>query len=311
MEFISGKTEFKLHNSAVTLGKFDGLHRGHQTLIKRIVELKKEGYQSVMFTFAYHPCNLLANKEIDLIYTENEKRLKLEESGLDVMISYPFTETTASMEPEQFIKEVLVDKIDAKVIVVGSDFHFGYQRKGNTEILEKLSKKYGYELITFDKIANKEQVIGSTLIRDEIKKGNMESVCELLGRPYSIIGEVLHGRKLGRTLGVPTTNLIPDEDKLLPPNGVYASITRIDDKVYEGVTNIGYKPTVGADPRVGVETFLFDFNQDVYGKIIEVELYQLQRGEEKYNSIEELKIQMEKDITITKEYFIKRNKELE
>ncbi|BCN31464.1 bifunctional riboflavin kinase/FAD synthetase [Anaeromicropila herbilytica] len=303
MKFISGTTDFKLHNSAVTLGKFDGLHKGHQILIHKIIELAGKGYQSVMFTFSYHPSNLFTNKEIGLIYTEMEKRHQLEKSGLDVMISYPFTKETASMEAEQFIKEVLIDKMDAKVIVVGSDYHFGYERKGNIELLEKLSEQYNYELIVFDKIESHNQVIGSTSIREEIKKGNMETVHELLGRPYSIIGEVLHGRKLGRTLGIPTTNLIPEEDKLLPPNGVYASKTIIDGKSYEGVTNIGYKPTVGADPRVGVETHMFDFNEDVYGKIIEVELYRLERGETKFQSIDELKAQMEKDIVFAKDYF--------
>lgn len=307
MEFISGKTDFQLHNSAVTLGKFDGLHKGHQKLIHKIVDLKKDGYTSVMFTFMFHPSTLFSNKEIDLIYTEEEKRIKLEQSGLDVMISYPFTNETASMEAEDFVKDVLVDRIDAKVIVVGDDFHFGHNRRGDVALLKELSKKYGYEVISYEKVNFHDEVVGSTSIRHEIEQGNMELANELLGRPYSIIGEVLHGRKIGRTLGVPTTNLIPSSDKLLPPNGVYASRTIIDGKSYEGVTSIGYKPTVGADKSRGVETFIFDYDADLYGKIIEVEIYGFERGEVKFDSLDELKEQMQKDIIFAKDYFNKNS----
>lgn len=303
MEYISGNKDFKLNNSAVTLGKFDGLHKGHQKLINKVVELNEAGYHSVMFTFMYHPCSIFAKNEINLIYTEKEKRLKLSESGLDYMISYPLTKETASMKPEDFIKDILIDKIGAKVIVVGSDFHFGHNRAGDVTLLKELSKKYDYELIVFEKIENNHEIIGSTLIREEILKGNIQLANELLGRPFSIIGEVIHGRKLGRTIGVPTTNLIPEEEKLLPPNGVYASKTILEGKEYEGVTNIGFKPTVGADPMRGVETYLFDFDRDIYGKIVEVQLFEMERGEEKYSSIDELKEQMQKDILYAKEFF--------
>lgn len=303
MEYITGRTDFKLHNSVVSLGKFDGIHRGHQLLLNKILEQKRKGYQAVMFTFMFHPNNLFSDKEIDTIYTEDEKRYLLEQSGLDVLVSYPFTEKTAFMEPESFIKDVLIDKLDAKMIVVGSDFCFGHNRKGNVAMLKEMSEIYGYELIVFDKIKLDEQVISSSFIRSEIMAGNMEKANSMLGKPFTIIGEVQHGRKIGRTLGFPTVNLIPPAHKLLPPNGVYASVTNINGKKYPGVTNVGFNPTVGTTPERRVETYIFDFDADLYGASIELSLYCLERSEVKFNSLEELKAQMQKDITFGREYF--------
>ncbi len=305
MEYITGRTDFKLHNSVVSLGKFDGIHRGHQLLLNRILEQKKLGYQAVMFTFMFHPDNLFSDKEIDTIYTEEEKRYFLEQSGLDVLVSYPFTEETAAMEPEDFIKDVLIEKLDARMIVVGSDFCFGHNRRGNVAMLKEMSHNYGYEIIAFDKIKSDGQVISSSYIRNEIMEGHMERANSMLGRPFTIIGEVQHGRKIGRTLGLPTVNLIPPPHKLLPPNGVYASVTGINGKKYPGITNIGFNPTVGITSERRVETYIFDFDADLYGTYIEVSLFSMERREVKFNSLEELKAQMQKDIAFGREYFLR------
>ena len=303
MEYIAGRTNFKVHNSVVSLGKFDGLHRGHQLLLNKILEQKEQGFKAVMFTFMFHPNNLFSDKEIELIYTEEEKRFLLEQSGLDVLVSYPFTVETAAMEPEDFIKDVLVAKLDAKKIVVGSDYCFGHNRRGNIDLLHSMAKIYGYELIVFDKLKVGEQVISSSYIRSEIAEGHIENANKLLGNPFTIIGEVQHGRKIGRTLGFPTTNLIPPSYKILPPNGVYASITKINGLEYPGVTNIGYNPTVGKTPERRVETFIFDYDSDLYGMIIKVALYAQERPEIKFDSLEELKVQMNKDIIFGRKYF--------
>lgn len=303
MEYITGKTDFQLKNSAVTLGKFDGLHLGHQLLINKILEQKSRGYQAVMFTFMLHPCNLFSDKEIELIYTEDEKKYLLEKSGLDVLVSYPFTKETASMEPDDFIKEVLINKLDAKMIVVGSDFRFGKERKGDTNLLRDRAPLYGYDLCVIDKMHSGNIEIGSSYIRNELKQGNMELVNELLGSPYSIMGPVLHGRKIGRTIGFPTINLIPSSTKSLPPDGVYASVTIINGEKYPGLTNIGLNPTVGETPEKRVETYIFDYDNDLYNAFVTVSLYAMERGEEKFNSIEELKEQMNKDIVYGREYF--------
>lgn len=303
MDYITEFTDFKLHNSVVTLGKFDGIHRGHQLLLNKVLEYKILGYLTVMFTFAYHPSNLFSDIEIDLIYTEEEKKHILERSGLDVLISYPFTEETASIEPEEFIKKILIGKLDAKIIVVGSDFRFGHKRRGDVALLRAMSKEYGYELIVFDKMELNHRVVSSTYIRSEIADGHIEEANKLLGNPFTIFGEVQHGRKIGRTLGFPTTNLITSHTKLLPPNGVYASKTIIDGIEYPGITNIGNNPTVGTTPERRVETYIFDFDADLYGTSIAVSLYAFERPERKFASVDELKSQMKKDIEFGRKYF--------
>lgn len=303
MQYIAGRTDFKLHNSVVSLGKFDGIHRGHQLLLNQVLEHKKLGFQTVMFTLLGHPSSLFSDKEIELIYTEEEKKFIIEQSGIDILISYPFTHETASMEAKTFIKEVLIDKIDAKIIIVGSDYRFGHKRQGDVELLQEMSRVFGYEVIVYDKITSEDQVISSSTIRSEIAAGNMENANLLLGKPFTIIGEVKHGRKIGQTLGFPTTNIIPPSNKLLPPNGVYASVTTHNGMQLIGVTNIGFNPTVGETPEKRVETYIFDYEGDLYGKTIEVALYAMERAEKKFNSVEELKEQMKKDIEFGREYF--------
>ena len=303
MKYISENMDFKLKNTAVTLGKFDGIHRGHRLLIDEVLSLKGQGYTSVMFTFLYHPYNLLSDNEVKLIFTEEEKRARLESMGMDVLISYPFTNETKNIQPEDFIKDILVNKLDVKVIVVGNDFRFGKNRRGDVEMLKAMESVYGYKVIAFEKKRWKDTVISSSTIRDELAKGNMEDVNEMLGQPYYIHGKVLHGRKIGRTLGMPTTNLTPNTYKLLPPSGVYVSRTIIDGISYPGMTNIGYKPTVGAEEFKGVETYMYDFDGDLYGQEIDVELLTYKRQELKFNSLEELKFTMEEDLAIGRKYF--------
>jgi riboflavin kinase/FMN adenylyltransferase len=169
MKYIAGNTDFKLKNTAVTLGKFDGLHLGHQLLLEQVKSYKAQGLTTVMFSFLYHPCNLFSDKEFELIYTEEEKHEKVKKSGLDVLVSYPFTEGTRSIEPEDFIKNILVDKLDAKIIVVGNDFHFGHDRKGDIKMLQKYEKTYGYRVIACEKRKSSNGVISSSAIRSELK----------------------------------------------------------------------------------------------------------------------------------------------
>lgn len=305
MEYIAGNTDFIYKNTVVTLGKFDGLHLGHQELIDQVIAYKQQGLKAVMFSFLMHPGNLFSDKEFELIYTEEEKVSKLNHSGIDVLISYPFTEETRSMEPEAFISEILVKKLDVKVIVVGKDFRFGYRARGDVDFLKQREAAYGYKVVDCEKRTWKNEVISSSAIRKALKQGDIESANIMLGKPYMIRGEVLHGRRIGRTIGMPTTNLIPATSKLLPPCGVYVSKTLIDGKHYGSVTNIGYKPTVGEEEYIGVETYIFDFNEDLYGKMIEVELYFYIRPELKFDSIEELIIKMREDMIIAKNYLKK------
>lgn len=303
MEYIAGITDFELTNSAVTLGKFDGLHQGHQMLIDQVLSCREHGYKSVVFTFLYHPYNLFSENEFKQIYTEEEKKERLEEMGLDVLISYPFTNETKNIKPEDFIKDILVGMLDAKIVVVGNDFRFGSNRSGDVAMLKAMGSSYGFKVIAFDKKRLNSTIISSSSIRKELENGNMEEANLLLGRPYYIHGKVLHGRKIGRTLGMPTTNLTPPQIKLLPPCGVYTSRTIIDGVSYPGMTNIGYKPTVGGETNKGVETYIFDFDMDLYGKEIDVELLTYTRPEIKLDSLDELKLKMEEDLAFGRSYF--------
>lgn len=305
MKYIND-TKFQLKNSAVSLGKFDGLHMGHRRLFASIQKEQKQGLMGVVFSFLLPPGSLLRNKEVSLIYTEEEKKEILQGMGIDVLVSYPFDRLSLSMEPEDFIRDILVKKLDAKAIAVGSDFRFGHNRRGDVALLEAMAKECGYSLSVFEKVALEGEIISSTRIRRELQRGNMELSAKLLGEPYSIIGEVVHGRQLGRTIGMPTINMALPEEKLLPPNGVYASLTEIDGLLYPGISNIGVKPTVGAEKKRLAETYLFDYNGDLYGKIAKVSLYAFERPERKFSSVEELKAQIEQDARFGREYFNQR-----
>ena len=296
-------SNFKLKNSAVCLGKFDGIHIGHRELINYAVSMKKNGLKAVVFSFLMNPRMLKNTEDFSLIYTEDEKKIILKDAGTDILVSYPFNRAMFSMEPECFVKNILIDKLDTKILIVGKDFRFGHNRSGDVALLRQLSSKYGYELKTFDKVMYNDEVVSSTRIRTCINEGSIEEANEMLGVPYCIVGEVLHGRKLGRTLGMPTINIVPKEVKLLPPNGVYASKTWIDGCAHYGISNIGVKPTVGAEKRRLIETFIFDFSGNLYGRKLKVDLFAFERPEQKFASVEELKNQMEHDTVFARNFF--------
>ncbi len=284
MKIIKG-LDFKIENSAVSLGKFDGFHRGHRLLLDRILEHPK--LHATVFTFD----GILNGKQI---YLEEEKRSLLERLGVEREVLFPFSEKTRSMTPETFIREMLVERMDAKLICVGEDFHFGKDRRGDVDMLSKYAPQYGYELCVFPKIKEDGEVISSTRIRGELAQGRIEKANRLLGDPYFVRGEVVHGNALGRTIGMPTANLLPGEQKLLPAYGVYATRVEADGKIYGGVTNVGVKPTIGAD-RANVETTLLHFDGDLYGKQITVYFLEFLRPEQRFDSLEELKAQMSRD----------------
>lgn len=297
MEIFKNTTEFQIEEpTAISLGKFDGLHQGHQLLVDRILKKKKEGLASLIFTFDFGERPVLTLKE--------ERRELLRREHVDYLVECPFVPALSHMEPEDFVQEVLKKRLHAKYLAVGTDFRFGYQRKGDYHLLQEMSESCGFQVEVVDKACWRGREISSTFIREELEQGHMELVNQLLGYAYSVTGEVLHGRQIGRTLGMPTTNLLPKEQKLLPPNGVYATRTVIAGEVFEGITNIGYKPTVGGESRKGVETYLFDLDRNLYGEIIQVQFYGYERPERKFPALEALKAQIEADVAWGKEYFL-------
>lgn len=301
MEFIRDLEQLKIEKrSAVTLGKFDGLHRGHRLLLNQVLAKKKEGDVAAIFTFDAPPSRLLNGRTSGVILTNEERRALAEKIHIDVLVQCPFTKDIASMEPEEFVKKILIDKMNVGFIVVGTDFHFGHDRKGNIGLLAELSKKYGYKFIVVPKEQYHGRDISSSYIREVLRTGDVTMAHHLLGYPYFISGEVVKGKQLGRTLGIPTANQIPDREKLLPPNGVYASKVKLDGVCYFGMTNIGIRPTVENTEQKNVETFLFDYEGNLYGKNITVQLLQHERPEQCFDSVERLKEQLYSDIVTTK-----------
>jgi len=288
--------------SSVTLGKFDGLHRGHQKLINLIRREQGEKNRSVIFTFDVSPRSYILHSPPKYLLTYEERRELAENLGVDILAECPFTEALMHMEPEDFVKEYLAERLHARYLAVGPDFWFGYQRRGTPELLKELGRTYGFRTEIVEKEKYKGRDISSTFVREELEKGHIEEVNQLLGYTYFTKGEIVHGRQLGRTIGIPTANLIPPVIKKLPPNGVYITESLIQGKTYQGITNVGYKPTV-KENFLGVETYLFSCNADLYGQEAEVRFYRYLRPEIKFSSLEELKCQMLKDIEEGKSYF--------
>ena len=296
-------TDIKITDkTAVVIGKFDGEHRGHRKLFRTLKdEANKKGLKTVVFSFRTLPSNIVRNKNTTQIFTNAERRKKLEELGIDYYIEYPFDMNIAKLTGEEFLTNILIEKLGMAGIVAGDDAAFGYKKSGNIELLNRLSKTLGYDV----KIITKEKDdfqndISSTLIRQKLDEGDMEEANKLLGGIYSISGIVEEGNKLGAKIGFPTLNVFPSSQKHLPKSGVYASRVRIgdDDTLYLGLTNVGSNPSIENDKRdhiARVETYLYNFDATLYGREIEVYLYKYIRPEMKFDSLDTLKSQLSKD----------------
>lgn len=302
MEYIKGRLDFHVAEPTVlSIGKFDGLHRGHGLLMDYVFQKKKEGMKAVIFTFDVPPKKSLEQDAARVLTTNEEKMHLFEQIGIDYLIECPFTEEIMHMPAEEFLKKI-VEQLSIRCIVAGTDCSFGYQRRGDYRMLQKYAPEYHYEAQIVDKMQYEGRDISSTFIREEIAAGNMEKAELLLGYAYFVQGTVVHGNQIGRTIGIPTINLLPPQEKLLPPFGVYAARVEIDGKRYNGITNIGCKPTIAGDNPVGVETNLFDFQGDLYGKHAKVSLLKWVREEQKFQNVSELKVQMEKDIAFCRSF---------
>lgn len=296
MKIMTDTLDFFIpEESAITLGKFDGIHRGHQKLMKKILEKKEQGLKSVVFTFGQMPGTVFYGKGRTIL-TRSERMTHLETMGIDYMVECPFVPEIIQMEPEKFIEEILVNQLHVKYIAVGPDFRYGHNRRGDVSLLKKLASVYEYEVEIFEKECLEDKVISSTYVRHMLEIGEMETVQKLLGYPYYVSGVVVHGHAIGRTIGIPTINLIPDDEKKLPPNGVYLTRTRIAEEQYFGITNIGVKPTISGEEAKGIETHLFDYEGNLYGKELVVEFFAFERKEMRFESLKELQEQLAKDL---------------
>ena len=289
--------------TVVTIGNFDGLHIGHKKLISTTKKYALDrNLKSVLITFNPHPIEVLKNIPFLRIFSEQEKNIEIEKENIDFFIRYPFTKEFALISPIDFVS-ILSNKLNCKVLVVGEDYCFGRNRAGNVETLKKLGKESNIEVIVVSNIIIDGERVSSSIIRNCIKEKNIKKANMLLNRPYYILSKVVEGNKLGRTIGFPTANIIPLENKILPPDGVYITKTIYEGKTYKSITNIGTNPTVNNIHKT-IETYIFDFNENLYGEYIKVCFYDWIRGVEKFDGIESLKKQICKDIDVVNNFFM-------
>ena len=291
-------TEEKFGDVYVAIGAFDGIHMGHRELISKAVEKAKEkGGKSVVFTFLNHPLEITNSiKAPKLISSLDEKIHIIKSLGVDYLILQPFTKEFSSMSPEQFVKTVLKNTLNTKEIYVGFNFSFGKGGRGTVGNLKEFAKALDIEVNVIEPVKLEEQIISSTFIREMLATGNLDIANRCLGQPFLIIGEVVHGRKLGRIMGFPTANL-KILNKIYPPFGIYGGRVRIEgeESSWNAVINIGKNPTLKPDER-SIEVHILDFDRDIYGKRIYVSLMEFLREEKKFNSMDELKETIKNDV---------------
>lgn len=303
MEIITNTTDFYLKTeTAVALGKFDGVHIGHRRLLDEIILQKSRGLAACVFTFDPTPAVFFGNSDGKELTTKEEKRLLFERLGADILIEFPLDATTAAMPPETFAMQVLARQMNVSFIAAGSDLSFGAKGAGDAVLLRRLGPELGFEVKTIEKVCLDGVEVSSTYVRGQVESGNMRTVEKLLGMPYMVAGKVTEGKKLGRKLGFPTVNLLPENSKLMPPNGVYFAKVRHGGKSYRAISNVGYKPTVASERILGVESYIYDFGGMIYGEEIEVYLCEFLRPERRFESVDALRDQLRKDIAVGADY---------
>ena len=297
MKIFNSLEEIKnIEPTVVALGNFDGVHKGHQEIINRTVkEADAAGLKSAVFTFSNHTSSVLKNvPPVKNILYADQKESILESMGVDYMFNIPFTEEILAMDPVAFIDEILVEKFNIREAYCGFNYSFGYKASGTPEVLMHEGLKRGIGIHVQEPYMIDGIVVSSTYIRQLIEEGRMEECTKFMGRMYAIDGEIVVGNKLGRTIGFPTCNTVVDETMITPPNGVYITMCTIEGIRRPSVTNVGVKPTIGKYEK-NIETHIFNFNEDVYGKQIRVDFIKHTRPEMKFNGLDELKKQIEAD----------------
>lgn len=306
MKIFSSIQEFcPSSGTVVTLGTFDGVHIGHQRILdKLIVSARVLGCESLVLTFFPHPRMVLQQDvEIKLLNTIEEKSLLLEKIGIDNLVIHPFDAVFSKLTAEEFVKDILVEKFNIKKIIIGHDHRFGRNRTANIDDLIRFGEIYGFEVEQISAQEINDVSISSTKIRNSLDAGNVSLANQYLGYAYFFSGTVREGKKLGRTIGFPTANIeISQAYKLIPKNGVYIVSSVIEGQMIYGMMNIGVNPTVGGKTQ-SVEVHFFDFNQDLYKKMITVVIHEKIRDEQKFVSVEALRKQLEQDKLTSLHYF--------
>lgn len=303
MKVYFGIEEYKkVKNPVVTTGTFDGVHLGHQKIIARLKEIaRKERGEVVLLTFDPHPRMVLFpdDHELQLLNSLDEKISLLEQFGVEHLVIIPFTREFSRLSSLEFVRNILVNTIGTRKLVIGYNHHFGRNREGSFEHLREFGPLYGFDVEEIPALDVDDVEVSSTKIRKALENGQIEIANTYLGYPYLLTGTVVEGKKLGRTLGYPTANLrVEEKNKLIPANGIYAVTSRVKGKTLKGMMSIGHNPTVGGGPRT-LEVNLFDFEELIYGEVITVHFYRKIRDEEKFADLEALKKAMARDKEIT------------
>ena len=298
MKRFNNINEFNCKKSTIiTIGTFDGVHLGHQKILKKLnVEAENNGLESSVLTFFPHPRTVLnPNSSLKLINTIEERISLFKKSKIDNLIVHPFTKEFSELDSEDYVKNILVDQLKAKIVLIGYDHKFGKNRTADINNLKEYGIKYNFEVIEIKAEEINDIAISSTKIRNSIEEGDIQLTNSYLGYEFSFFGKVVKGNSIGKTLGFPTANIkIGTDLKLIPKNGVYLISTIINQKIIFGMMNIGIKPTTNENTK-SIEVNLFDFNQDLYDTNITIYIKQFLREEIKFNSLNELKLQIEKD----------------
>lgn len=288
----------RFKNAVLTIGTFDGVHKGHQKILDRIAALARaNGGESILVTFNPHPRFVLqpGNKELKLLNTLEEKIALLDTYGLDNLVVAPFSKAFSQLPALAYMKNFLVENFHPHTIVIGYDHHFGINRSGNIDLLREYAPIFKYQVEQISKETIEDIDVSSTKIRKALLSGDIETGEQLLGHPYTLSGYVIKGKQIGRTIGFPTANIQLGVDyKLIPQTGVYAVYVKIGDKRFKGMLNIGFRPTVAGSEKT-IEVHLLDFNEDIYGEELEIQLVKRLRDETKFANLEELKAQITKD----------------
>jgi riboflavin kinase/FMN adenylyltransferase len=311
MRLIRGLTHLEPFQDGclLTIGNFDGLHLGHRLLIEKLAEHAKHlKLPSVVMVFEPQPLEYFLGDHAPSRLTRlREKALQFAQLPVDQLVVLPFNQQLAEYDAEQFIADILVKRLHVKHLVIGDDFHFGKARRGNFSLLQSKGQEYGFVVENSLSFELSGLRISSTLIRDALQEGRLEQARLMLGRDYSICGRVMHGDKRGRELGFPTANIMMFR-KNTPIAGVFAvSVSGLGDKVYQGVANVGTRPTFDGGAKALLETHLFDFNDDIYGRYVEVHFKHKIRDEFKFSSLQTLKNQIMDDVEASKRYFASVN----
>lgn len=294
MQVYLSTTDFpKLSCPVVTTGTFDGVHLGHQTILKRLAELAtKFNGQSVVITFHPHPRMVLNpdDQSLELLNTLPERIMRLEKAGVDHLLVIPFNLEFAKLTSIEFISSILVDAVGTKKLVIGYDHHFGRNREGSFEHLSKSGVNYGFDVEEIPAKDIDEVAISSTRIRKALHEGDVKTAAQYLGYPYPFYGKVIRGQRLGHTIGFPTANLeLSNDRKLIPGNGVYAVSVELDEGVFHGMMNIGTRPTVSNEKERHVEVHLFNWNGDLYNRELRVNMHARIRDEQRFPHVDALK----------------------